>query len=91
MKKVLCMTMMILMLCAIGCKPKLGPKGLGLVETPEMLFKSFRAAGPKANSGAAPELAGDVDLSPSFPRPGDQGLIGSCTAWATAYACKSFH
>ncbi|MBN1695974.1 MAG: hypothetical protein JW881_00550 [Spirochaetales bacterium] len=91
MKRVIFIVFVILIVCLTGCKPKLGPKGLGLVETPEMLFKSFRAAGPKAGSGSAPELAADVDLSAYFPKPGDQGMIGSCTAWATAYACKSFH
>ncbi len=32
-----------------------------------------------------------VDLSGSFPVPGNQGRQGSCTAWATSYALKSYH
>ena len=31
-----------------------------------------------------------VDLSGSFPVPGNQGSQGSCTAWATGYALKSY-
>jgi len=31
-----------------------------------------------------------VDLSPDFPPPGDQGRQGSCVGWAVAYALKSF-
>ncbi len=32
-----------------------------------------------------------VDLSPNFPRPGNQGRQNSCVGWATAYAVKSYH
>ncbi|RPJ07165.1 MAG: hypothetical protein EHM28_08100 [Spirochaetaceae bacterium] len=74
---------------AAGCGDS-GPKGLGLQETPAMLYKSFRASTPGAHEGKAPELAADVDLSPMLPAPGNQGMIGSCTAWTTAYACKSY-
>lgn len=38
----------------------------------------------------AVELPSSVDLSSNLPKPGDQGTQGSCTAWATAYAYKSF-
>jgi hypothetical protein len=31
-----------------------------------------------------------VDLSANFPVPGDQGRQGSCVAWATGYALKSY-
>ena len=31
-----------------------------------------------------------VDLSGNFPVPGNQGRQGSCTAWATGYALKSY-
>ena len=31
-----------------------------------------------------------VDLSGSFPVPGNQGMQGSCVGWATAYALKSY-
>ncbi|WP_350285783.1 C1 family peptidase [uncultured Croceitalea sp.] len=36
------------------------------------------------------ELPERVDLSSYFPKPGDQGRLNSCTAWATGYALKSF-
>jgi len=36
------------------------------------------------------ELPESVDLSPQMPPPGQQGKQGSCVAWATAYALKSF-
>jgi fibronectin type 3 domain-containing protein len=82
----------IFMILFLGCpQPDMTKKGKGLEETPAMLYKSFRASSPGANGGAAPELAKDVDLSPFFPKPGDQGMIGSCTGWSIAYACKSYH
>ncbi len=31
-----------------------------------------------------------VDLSEKFPTPGSQGMQSSCTAWATAYALKTY-
>lgn len=36
-------------------------------------------------------LPEEVDLSPKFPTPGDQGQQSSCTAWATAYAMRSYY
>jgi hypothetical protein len=35
-------------------------------------------------------LPKQVDLSPLFPKPGNQGLQPSCVAWATSYAAQSF-
>jgi hypothetical protein len=32
----------------------------------------------------------DNSLSPYFPPIGDQGIIGSCSAWAVGYYCKTF-
>ncbi len=32
----------------------------------------------------------ETDLSNYFPKPGDQGKQGSCVAWATAYAARSY-
>ena len=40
---------------------------------------------------AGPTLPKSIDLSGNFPSPGNQGRIGSCVGWATAYALKSFH
>ena len=36
-------------------------------------------------------FAPEADLSAYFPRPGDQGQQTSCTAWATAYAARTYH
>lgn len=47
-----------------------------------------RLAKAPAPPGAIPSK---VDLSGSMPTPGDQQTQGSCTAWATGYAAKSFH
>ena len=32
-----------------------------------------------------------VDLSAKFPKPGTQGKIGSCTAWAVGYAARAYY
>jgi hypothetical protein len=32
-----------------------------------------------------------MDLSSHMPRPGDQKKVGSCSAWATAYAARSYY
>ena len=32
-----------------------------------------------------------VDLSKYFPKPGDQGQLGSCTGWAVGYAARSYY
>jgi len=36
-------------------------------------------------------IAPEADLSRYFPKPGNQGQQGSCTAWATAYAARTYH
>ncbi len=36
-------------------------------------------------------LAPKADLSALFPKPGNQGRQGSCVAWATAYAARTYH
>ncbi|MCX7143184.1 MAG: C1 family peptidase, partial [Proteobacteria bacterium] len=36
-------------------------------------------------------LPEEVDLSPKFPTPGNQGQQSSCTAWATGYAMRSYY
>ncbi len=40
--------------------------------------------------GEEARLPASVDLSGSFPTPGNQGNQGSCVGWATAYALKSY-
>ncbi len=39
----------------------------------------------------AASLPGNLDLSQNLPPVGDQGNLGSCVAWAVAYAAKSYH
>ncbi len=36
-------------------------------------------------------LPSEVDLSPNMPPVGNQGMQGSCVAWSTGYANKSYH
>ena len=47
------------------------------------------AATPKVSRYRA-YFSPDADLSPLFPKPGNQGKQGSCVAWATAYAARSY-
>ena len=42
---------------------------------------------PKAADEKLPDY---VDLESKMPSPGNQGSQGSCTAWAVAYAAKSY-
>jgi hypothetical protein len=58
-----------------GAAPSPEEKVRSLTGTPE--FRSF-----------LPEV---VDLSSYFPVPGDQGMQGSCTAWATGYAARAYY
>jgi hypothetical protein len=60
----------------------------GYIPTPEDQLRSIPMA-PTPFAGA--ELPESVDLSANMPPPGEQGNQSSCTAWATAYALKSFH
>jgi C1A family cysteine protease len=57
-----------------------------IMETPEML-ESIPKAEPLEGRAALPSV---VDLSDKMPAPGNQGSQNSCTAWAVAYAYKSF-
>ena len=43
-------------------------------------FRRFRNFLPEA-----------IDLSGNLPPPGDQGKVGSCTAWAVGYAARSYY
>jgi fibronectin type 3 domain-containing protein len=89
MKKVhfLFMLVLFIVLTIVSINAESKVLSTGLVPTPEVLQKSFRSTRVKAGQTGIPAA---VDLSPLFPEPGFQGNIGSCTAWATAYACKSF-
>jgi C1A family cysteine protease len=60
---------------------------MGCLEPSAERVKTF----PKAEKPSLSiSLATSVDLSSNFPSPGDQGNQGSCTAWAVAYAYKTF-
>ncbi len=59
--------------------------GMGLVEDPPQLYRNFSSV-PRYRAFLPPE----VDLSSRFPVPGNQGQQGSCTAWATGYALRSY-
>jgi len=60
------------------------PKNYASLPTAQFGIQLFGAP------GEAPILPRSVDLSSNFPTPGNQGQQGSCTAWATAYALKSY-
>ena len=64
-------------------------KALGLNKTPEILYKSSKTKYVKEQEDEV--LPENVDLSKNFPVPGMQGMQSSCTAWASAYALKTFH
>ena len=69
-------------------------KGLGAEEIDAQSYASFTLLSPWGNllgaPGADPAIPRAVDLSASFPQPGDQGRQGSCVGWATGYAMKSY-
>ena len=69
-------------------------KGLGGLTIDPGLYASFQEAGLSGDlfgaPGQPPSEPPSVDLSPNFPAPGDQGRQSSCTAWASAYALKSY-
>ncbi len=70
-------------------------EGFGLRDVDPQVYGRFGIYYPYGDllgsPGAAPRLPPTVDLSPSFPTPGNQGRQGSCVGWATAYATKSYH
>lgn len=69
-------------------------KGRGAEETHPEDYAGFTVLTPWGNllgaPGESPTIPRRIDLSASFPRPGDQGQQGSCVGWATAYALKSY-
>ena len=58
----------------------------GLVFLEDARYQSIPLASPPL-SGELPE---SIDLTRSFPLPGEQGRQPSCVGWATAYALKSY-
>lgn len=63
-------------------------RSLGMQRESSELLSSLRDTNPYGISHRG--LASNVDLSPSMPPVGNQGEQGSCVAWSTAYATKSF-
>jgi hypothetical protein len=68
--------------------------GLGMLPIDSRTYAGFEvgnlSSGLLGAPGEAPTLARRIDLSDNFPPAGNQGSQGSCTAWATAYALKSY-
>ena len=61
---------------------------MGCIPDDEETLKSLQADDlPMAVSESLPT---SVDLESKMPSPGNQGQQGSCTAWAVAYAAKSY-
>jgi hypothetical protein len=62
------------------------PRAMGFLAEPETAYRAV----PKIQRarGFLPEA---VDLSSRMPKPGDQGDFSSCTAWAVAYAARSYY
>jgi len=85
------------LLYGLGCAPHSGdpndpnsgpqPKyTLGLIALPPAQYSSI----PLATLPAMGELPASVDLATDMPPVGNQGGQGSCTAWATGYALKTY-
>lgn len=49
------------------------------------------AAEPPAARARSAVLMSKADLTPYFPNPGSQGIMGSCSGWAVAYAARSYY
>ncbi|TQE83691.1 C1 family peptidase [Leptospira noguchii] len=63
-------------------------RSLGMKQESSELLSSLKETNPYGISHRG--LTSKVDLSPSMPPVGNQGEQGSCVAWSTAYATKSF-
>ncbi|XDD52446.1 C1 family peptidase [Leptospira sp. WS92.C1] len=79
----------ILFFCiSVSIFPQPSTRSLGMKqESPEFL-SSLKETNPYGISHRG--LASSLDLSSSMPPVGNQGEQGSCVAWSTAYATKSF-
>ncbi|PKA02545.1 cysteine protease, partial [Leptospira ellisii] len=63
-------------------------RSLGMKQESSDLLSSLKDTNPYGLSHRS--LSSSVDLSSSMPPVGNQGEQGSCVAWSTAYAVKSF-
>ena len=75
-----------------------GPAATDLVDPPDTVYSTGGLANdPQVERGLPiiehhrAFLPEQVDLSSRMPAVGDQGRLGSCTAWATAYAARSYY
>ena len=75
-----------------------GPAATDLVDPPDTVYSTGgQATDPQVERGLPiierhrAFLPEQVDLSSKMPAVGDQGRLGSCTAWATAYAARSYY
>lgn len=70
------------------------PRRYGLNDTDPNFYANLRTSRLSGDllgaPGGQPSEPPSVDLTASFPTPGDQGSQGSCVGWATAYALKSY-
>lgn len=78
-----------------GCAPGGGPDGgwdpSDLTFGASLPSEEFIDGFPKAvNPGTGQSLPAAVDLTQWLPPVGDQGQQGSCTAWGTGYAMKTY-
>lgn len=69
--------------------------GLGEIDMPEEEYGRLNISyfdGDRYGSNPDDPLSipSSIDLSGNFPRPGNQGMQGSCVGWATAFALKSY-
>ena len=64
-----------------------GDQGYGSLPIPPEEYALLASADRAGSSVALPP---QMDLSPYFPLPGNQGEQSSCVGWATAYALKSY-
>ena len=62
------------------------PRRVGFIAEPEAAYHAVPRI--QRARGFLPEV---VDLSNRMPKPGDQGDFSSCTAWAVAYAARSYY
>lgn len=68
-----------------------GERALGFVPAdPARLAALKDPAALRALRAVRPPAAIDWSEGGAFPPPGDQGRLGSCTAWATGYAYKTY-
>lgn len=75
---------------SLGFAPAYGDEpffATGLELTPAAEYNSFKNI-VRARSNV---ILSAVDLSKFFPKPGDQGQMGSCTSWAVSYATRSYY